>query len=105
MDGAVRRVGRNETAFSYRDTGWLETIVGFDMDPANADVIRNWTIAYWDALHPLSEAGAYVNFMMDEGLDRVRATYRDNYDRLVEIKNRYDPTNLFRVNHNILPTA
>ena len=105
MDGAVRRVGRNETAFSYRDTGWLETIVGFDMDPANADVIRNWTIAYWEALHPLSEAGAYVNFMMDEGLDRVRATYRDNYDRLVEIKNHYDPTNLFRVNHNILPTA
>jgi FAD/FMN-containing dehydrogenase len=105
MDGAVRRVGRNETAFSYRDTGWLETIVGFDMDPANADLIRNWTVAYWDAIHPLSEAGAYVNFMMDEGPDRVRATYRDNYDRLVGIKNRYDPANLFRVNQNIVPTA
>jgi len=105
MDGAVRRVGRNDTAFSYRDTAWLETIVGFDMDPANADAIRDWTVAYWDALHPLSEAGAYVNFMMDEGADRVRATYRDNFDRLVEVKDRYDPTNLFRVNQNIRPTA
>jgi FAD/FMN-containing dehydrogenase len=75
------------------------------MDPANADGIRDWAVAYWDALHPLSEAGAYVNFMMDEGVDRVRATYRDNFDRLVEVKDRYDPTNLFRVNQNIRPTA
>ena len=105
MDGAVHRVGRNDTAFSYRDTGWLQTIVGFDMDPANADLIREWAIAYWDALHPLSEAGAYVNFMMDEGDDRVRATYRDNYDRLAQVKDRYDPTNLFHVNQNIKPTG
>jgi FAD/FMN-containing dehydrogenase len=105
MDGAVRRVGRNDTAFSYRDTDWAEVIVGFDMDPANADLIRDWTIAYWDALHPLSEDGAYVNFMMDEGADRVRATYRDNYDRLVRVKNRYDPTNFFHVNQNIKPTV
>jgi FAD/FMN-containing dehydrogenase len=105
MDGAVRRVGRHDTAFSYRDTSWLETIVGFDMDPANADLIRDWAIAYWDALHPLSEPGAYVNFMMDEGVGRVQATYRDNHDRLVRIKNRYDPTNLFRLNQNIQPTA
>ena len=105
MDGAVRRVGRHATAFSYRDTSWLETIVGFDMNPVNADLIRDWTVDYWEALHSLSETGAYVNFMMDEGADRVQATYRDNYDRLVEIKNRYDPLNLFRVNQNIKPTA
>ena len=48
--------------------------------------------------------GAYVNFMMDEGEDRVKATYRDNYERLLAIKNTYDPTNLFRVNQNIKPT-
>jgi FAD/FMN-containing dehydrogenase len=105
MDGAVRRVGRHDTAFSYRDTGWLETIVGFDMDPANADRIRDWAVAYWEVLHPLSEAGAYVNFMMDEGVDRVRATYRDNYERLVQVKDRYDPANLFRINQNIKPMA
>jgi FAD/FMN-containing dehydrogenase len=75
------------------------------MDPANADLIKNWTIAYWDALHPLSEAGAYVNFMMDEGVDRIRAAYRDNYDRLVQVKNQYDPTNFFHVNQNIKPSA
>lgn len=105
MDGAVRRVGRHDTAFSHRDISWLETIVGFDMDSANADLIRDWAIAYWEALHPLSEPGAYVNFMMDEGVDRVQATYRDNHDRLVRIKTRYDPMNLFRLNQNIRPTA
>ena len=105
MDGAVRRVGRNDTAFSHRDVNWLETIVGFDMDPANAGLIRDWTVAYWEALHPLSEPGAYVNFMMDEGVDRVRATYRDNLPRLVEVKTRYDPTNFFRINQNIAPMA
>ena len=71
------------------------------MDPANAGLIRDWTVAYWEALHPSSEAGAYVNFMMDEGVDRVRATYRDNYERLVHVKDRYDRTNLFHVNQNV----
>jgi FAD/FMN-containing dehydrogenase len=64
-----------------------------------------WVKNYWEALHPLSAGGAYVNFMMDEGQERVQATYRDNYDRLLTIKNKYDPTNLFRVNQNIRPTA
>jgi FAD/FMN-containing dehydrogenase len=50
-------------------------------------------------------AGAYVNFMMDEGDDRIKATYRENYDRLVALKNKYDPTNLFHVNQNIKPTV
>jgi FAD/FMN-containing dehydrogenase len=57
-------------------------------------------------LHPYSAGGAYVNFMMDdEGQERIRATYGDNFERLVEIKNEYDPTNLFRVNQNIRPPA
>ena len=105
LDGAVQRVGRNDTAFSYRDCDWLAVIVGFDMDPANAGLITDWTTAYWDALRPLSEGGAYVNFLMDEGSDRIRATYRDNYERLVEVKNIYDPTNFFHVNQNIVPTV
>jgi len=105
MDGAVRRVGRNDTAFSHRDTGWLETIVGFDMDPGNAGLIKDWTLAYWAALHPLSEAGAYVNFMMAEGNERIRATYRDNYERLTQVKKRYDPTNFFSRNQNIRPAV
>jgi FAD/FMN-containing dehydrogenase len=56
-------------------------------------------------LHPYSAGGAYVNFMMDEGQERIGATYRDNFERLVDIKNKYDPTNLFHVNQNIRPTA
>ena len=105
IDGAVHRVGKSDTAFSYRDSMWAEVIVGVDPDPANNESIMSWTKEYWEALHPYSAGGAYVNFMMDEGQERIRATYRHNYDRLVAVKNRYDPTNLFRVNQNIRPTV
>jgi FAD/FMN-containing dehydrogenase len=104
IDGAVHRVGPTETAFSYRDATWAEVMVGVDPDPANASQITAWTKDYWQAVHPHSAGGAYVNFMMDEGQERVQATYRDNYARLVDVKHRYDPTNLFRVNQNIRPT-
>jgi FAD/FMN-containing dehydrogenase len=80
-------------------------IVGVDPDPANKDRIASWAKAYWDAVHPYSAGGAYVNFMMDEGEERVKATYRDNYLRLAALKNDYDPTNVFRVNQNIKPAA
>jgi FAD/FMN-containing dehydrogenase len=105
VDGAVHRVGKDETAFSYRDATWSATINGVDPDPANNERIISWTKEYGEALHPYSAGGAYVNFMMDEGHERVKATYRDNYERLVAIKNEYDPTNLFRANQNIKPTA
>jgi FAD/FMN-containing dehydrogenase len=105
INGAAHRVDKNDTAFSYRDATWAEVIVGVDPDPAKADQIKAWTVDYWEALHPYSAGGAYVNFMMDEGQERVKATYRDNYERLVELKNKYDPTNLFRVNQNIRPTG
>lgn len=102
VDGAVSRMDRHETAFSYRDAKWSMVIVGVDPDPANAEKITTWTKDYW-ALHPYSLGGAYVNFMMDEGIDRIKATYRDNYNRLVEIKRKYDPDNFFRINQNIRP--
>jgi FAD/FMN-containing dehydrogenase len=104
MDGAVHRVGRNETAFSYREANWNQVIVGVDPEPASGERITRWTREYWEALHPYSAGGAYVNFLMgDEGSDRVRASYRDNYPRLLEVKRRYDPENRFRVNQNIDP--
>jgi FAD/FMN-containing dehydrogenase len=103
INGVVNRVGRNETAFSYRESTWSEVIVGVDPDPANAGMIRDWAVAYADALRPYSAGGAYVNFMMDEGQERVQATYRDNYPRLQAIKAKYDPDNFFRVNQNIKP--
>ena len=105
INGAASRVGKEDTAFSYRDATWGEVIVGVDPDPANARRITDWTKAYWEALHPYSAGGAYVNMMMDEGVDRIKASYRDNYERLVAIKNQYDPTNIFHVNQNIRPTV
>jgi FAD/FMN-containing dehydrogenase len=105
IDGAVHRVGKDETAFSRRDANWSAVFVGIDPDPANAERITEWTKEYWEALHPYSAGGAYINFMMDEGQERIKATYRDNFERLVAIKNKYDPTNLFRVNQNIRPAA
>lgn len=105
IDGAVHRVGRNDTAFSYRDSKWAAVIVGVDPDPANRERITNWCKKYWDALHPFSAGGAYVNFMMDEGEDRVQATYRDHYPRLAATKQKFDPGNLFRVNQNIKPAG
>ena len=104
INGAAGRVGRRDTAFSYREATWGQVIVGVDPDPANGGRLEAWTAAYWEALHPYSAGGAYVNMMMDEGQERVLASYRDNYDRLVAIKSTYDPTNLFHVNQNIRPS-
>ena len=103
VDGAASRVGRNDTAFSYRDAKWSMAIVGVDPEPTNAERITAWAKDYWAAVHSYSLGGAYVNFMMEEGTDRVKATYRDNYGRLVEIKRKYDPDNFFHVNQNIRP--
>jgi hypothetical protein len=104
ISGAAHRVGAEETPWAYRDAQWAEVIVGVDPDPANAEKITDWTKAYWEATHPYSAGGAYVNFLMDdEGQERVKATYQQNYQRLAEIKKKYDPDNLFRVNQNIQP--
>ena len=104
IDGAAARVKNKNTAWAYRDAKWAEVIVGVDPDPANKEKITAWSREYWDALHPHSAPGAYVNFMMDtEGEDRVKASYGKNYARLVKVKKKYDPTNFFRVNQNIKP--
>jgi hypothetical protein len=103
INGAAHDVGADETAWGYRDANWGSVFAGVDPDPANRDEIRRWSCAYQEALHPYSAGGAYVNMMMDEGEDRVRASYRDNYARLAQIKRTYDPENLFRVNQNIKP--
>jgi FAD/FMN-containing dehydrogenase len=104
INGAASRVSKQDTAWNYRDATWAQVMVGVDPDPANNEKIIAWSKSYYDALHPYSAGGAYVNFMMDEGEERVKATYGDNYERLVAIKNKYDPDNLFRVNQNIKPT-
>jgi len=103
--GKAHDVGDNDTPWAYRDANWSQVIVGVDPDPANKEKITKWTKDYYDAIHPHSAGGAYVNFMMDEGQDRVKASYGSNFNRLVEIKKKYDPNNYFRVNQNISPNG
>lgn len=104
--GAIQRVGKHDTAYFHRDVEFVHNVVAIDMDAANMPRNMAWMRTYWEALQAHSSSGAYVNFMMaDEGQERVRATYGDNYERLTRVKQQYDPDNLFRINQNIRPSG
>lgn len=106
IDGAVRRVPKDATAWQTRDATWSMVIAAIDSDPKQAEALKTWGRAYWKAIHPFNLEGAYVNFMMeDEAEGRLQATYGDNCKRLASVKAKYDPKNLFRVNQNIEPAA
>src|ERR671936_525623 len=105
IDGAAHRVGPTDTPWAYRNANWASVMAGVDPDPANVEAISSWSKGYHEALHPHSAGGAYVNMMMEEGQDRVEASYGENYHRLAKIKAKYDPDNLFHVNQNIKPAA
>lgn len=106
IDGAVHRKKKGDTAWSTRDAVWSMVIVGVDSDPSNAASLKKWATDYWNAVHQFDLPGAYPNFMMDdEGEARIKASFGDNYPRLAALKQKYDPTNLFRVNHNIRPAG
>ena len=106
LGGAVRRSGPDDTAVAYREAPYNMLTVGIWENPvADAQNIR-WARALWERMQPFSAGGAYINYMGDEGEDRVRAAYSPaKYERLVGLKNRYDPTNMFRLNQNIKPTV
>jgi FAD/FMN-containing dehydrogenase len=103
IDGACHGVAGDETAFAYRDARFACVIAGMWPDPAHNERNTAWVRDYWEAIHPHSELGGYVNFMAGDDQDRIRDNYRGNYDRLVEVKRRYDGENLFRRNQNIAP--
>jgi FAD/FMN-containing dehydrogenase len=106
IDKAVHAVGSGETPWGARDATWSMVIAAIDPDPAKAPALKSWAKAYWEGVHPHNLGGGYVNFMSDdEGDARVKASYGANFDRLVAVKRKYDPTNLFRVNQNISPSA
>lgn len=105
IDGAVHEVASDQTAWSCRDATWSMVIAGIDPDPANAGRITEWARDYWEAIHQFNSGGAYVNFMMEEGDERLQATFGPNYPRLARIKGRYDPDNVFRINQNIRPSS
>lgn len=104
ISGAAGRVAKDATPWAYRDAKYAGVIVGVDPDPANAEIVTTWCKNYWDATHPYAAGGAYLNFIMNEGDDRIRSSYKHNYERLTKIKGKYDPNNLFKVNQNILPS-
>jgi FAD/FMN-containing dehydrogenase len=105
IDGAAHDVDVADTAWGYRGSRWSTTYAGVDPDPANVDAIRRWSVDYSDALRPYTAGGGYVNMMMEEGRERIRAAYGPNYDRLARVKAIYDPHNTFRVNQNIEPAS
>ncbi len=105
ISGAAGRVASDATPWAYRDAKYAGVIVGVDPNPANAQKITTWCKDYWEAIHPFSAGGAYLNFIMNEGQDRIKASYKNNYERLTKIKKKYDGDNLFKVNQNIMPAA
>ena len=103
IDGACHRVGPDDTAFGHRDANFAMVVVSAWGDPADDKANTQWVRDYSDAITPYSEQGGYINFMAADDDNRVPANYGGNYDRLVEVKRKYDPGNLFRVNQNIKP--
>ena len=104
IDGAVHRTGAGETAFAYRDANFATVVVGAWPEPGRSEENIDWVRRYYDAVAPHSEEGGYVNFMAGDDQDRVRANYRGNYERLAQVKQAYDPGNLFHLNQNIQPS-
>jgi FAD/FMN-containing dehydrogenase len=105
LHGAAAREDRDATAFGLRDDQWDYDVISQWTEPAEtADQIR-WTRQFWTAVEPFATGEVYVNHLDAEEATRIRAAYSRGYDRLVALKNKYDPTNLFRMNQNIRPTV
>jgi hypothetical protein len=103
--GAMSRVANDATPFAQRDATFAFSQDALSVGPEDTAANIKWVKDCWQAMRAHSPRGAYVNFMSDEGEDRVRESYGGNYDRLARIKRKYDPTNLFRLNQNIKPAT
>ncbi|WP_135304816.1 ester cyclase [Haloarcula amylovorans] len=103
--GAITQIEPEATAYYHRDAELTFNILSRWEDPTEDEEHIEWTQQFFEAMAPYSANGVYVNFLGEEGEERVKAAYGDNYDRLVELKNTYDPDNLFRMNQNIKPTV
>jgi hypothetical protein len=109
LGGAVNRIGNDETAFNHRNLEYSFMSIGQCADANETEACVRWARKFWEAMQPYSTGGVYVNYLgreSDEGADRVKAAYGpEKYQRLVALKNKYDPTNLFRLNQNIRPES
>ena len=103
INGAPHRVASDATAFAYRDANFATVIAGMWPDAADNEANIEWVRDYYAATAPHSEEGGYINFMAGDDQERIKANYRGNYDRLVEVKRKFDPGNLFHMNQNIKP--
>lgn len=104
VGGAIARVPAAATAYGGRDAAYDCFPIAIWDDPAYDDANIRWARALWTAMRPFSTGAVYVNNLGDEGEDRVQAAYGPNYEKLVALKDKYDPTNLFRLNQNIRPS-
>ncbi|MDP3858496.1 MAG: FAD-binding oxidoreductase [Stagnimonas sp.] len=107
LGGAVARVPRDATAYNHRDGQYVMNVHGRWADPEKDEACIAWARSLWKETSKFATGSVYVNFLTQEesGIERLRAAYGENYDRLVALKNKYDPTNLFGVNQNIPPTV
>ncbi|MCI0350598.1 MAG: BBE domain-containing protein [Acidobacteriales bacterium] len=101
--GAAQRALFGETAFANRDHEYDLLIIAMSPNSADSEKNMRWAREFWEAMQPYSAGRAYVNYLTDEGQERLREAYGPNYERLVALKTKYDPTNFFRHNHNIRP--
>jgi len=104
IGGATTRPSPDSAAYPHRDAQFVMNVHGRWEDPADDAKVIAWSRDFFKASAPFSTGGVYVNFLTAEEVDRVRAAYGPNYDRLVRAKREFDPNNLFRVNQNILPS-
>jgi len=108
LGGAVKRVDREATAFGQRDAEYSFMSLGVCADASEVEKCTRWAREFWNAMQPFSTGGVYVNYLgreADEGAGRIEAAYgREKYARLVALKNKFDPANLFRLNQNIKPS-
>ena len=105
LGGAVSRVPRTDTAYNHRDGQYVMNVHGRWDDPAKDEACIAWARSLWQAAAPFATGSVYVNFLTQEEGGRVREAYGENYERLVALKNKYDPKNVFGVNQNIQPTV
>jgi len=103
IDGRVHEKSQKETAWANRNARWSQVIAGVSPDPMEADKVTKWCKDYYEGIKPYATGGAYINFMMEEGQERIKVGYKSNYERLTKIKNKYDPDNFFHINQNIQP--
>ena len=106
LGGAISQVGQTETAYTYRNAAFVANIASSWIDPAESQMHMDWTRNFWQSIQRFSTGGGYINFIsQDEDEDRTKTAYGVNYERLVTLKNKYDPKNLFRTNQNIKPSS